>query len=454
MGKLTRRDVLGRVAGAAASMALGRSVLGAPRRKPNIIWIMADDLGVYDVGCYGQEHIQTPSIDQLAAEGMRFTQCYAGSTVCAPSRSALMTGQHTGHTRVRGNFAAVGGVGPQNRLPLRDEDVTVAEVLKRAGYATGIVGKWGLGEPDTQGIPNKQGFDFWFGYLNQRRAHEYYPDYLWRNTEKVPLNQGGEKTDYAHDLMTKEALEFVRRVKGAPFFLYLAYTIPHAKFQVPSLDPYAGQPWPEAAKAYAAMVTRMDRDIGRLMQLLKALGLDEDTVVFFCSDNGGYARGEAREMFRPMGPFRGAKGDLYEGGLRVPMIVRWPGRIQAGEVSDFAWAFWDFLPTAAELAGVEPPAGTDGVSILPTLLGDEQKQRHEYLYWEYGAGSSFRQAVRLGRWKAVRLGTKTRPELYDLVTDLGEREDVAAEHPDIVRRIEALMAEAHVESPHWPSGGR
>ena len=411
---------------------------------------MADDLGVYDVGCYGQKHILTPNIDRLAAEGLRFTQCYAGSTVCAPSRSVLMTGQHTGHTRVRGNSALKGGVGPQRRLPFRPEDVTVAECLKRAGYATGISGKWGLGEPETDGIPNRQGFDFWFGYLNQQHAHSYYPAYLWRNTEKVAINPGGTRTDYSHDLMTKEALDFVRRSKDRPFYLYWTTTIPHAKFEVPSLEPYADKPWPEPARAYAAMVTRMDRDIGRLMALLKELDIDGDTLVFFCSDNGGYVAGEARKMFDPQGPLRGNKGNLYEGGLRVPMIVRWPGKVKAGGVSDAAWAFWDFLPTACELAGVAPPKGIDGISVLPTLLGKEQKAQHEYLYWEFRT-RGFAQAVRWGDWKGVRAGTEEPLELYNLGTDLGERTNVAAKHPDVVAKIEGFMAAAHAETEHWPS---
>ena len=436
-------------------MATVRRTQAAPADKPNIIFILADDLGVFDLGCYGQKLIQTPNIDRLAAEGTRFTQCYAGSPVCAPSRSTLMTGQHTGHTTVRGNFAAVGGVWPQHRLPLRDEDITVAEVLKKAGYATGIVGKWGLGEPDTTGIPNRQGFDFWFGYLNQRHAHDYYPDYLWRNTQKVVLegNLGGKKTQYSHDLMTKEALDFVRRSKDKPFFLYLAYTIPHAKFQVPSLEPYTDKPWPEPAKAYAAMVTRMDRDIGRLMTLLKELGLDEKTIVFFTSDNGGYPDPKARKIFDPQGPFRGRKGDVYEGGIRVPMIVRWPGKVPAGRVCDVPWAFWDFLPTAAELAGVQPPKRIDGISMVPTLLGRKQRP-HEFFYWEYLAGGKFAQAVRMGDWKGIRAATEEPLELYNLAQDIGEKNDVAAAHPDIIKKIEAIMEREHVESPNWPSRRR
>ena len=446
---MDRRQFLGAVGAAAA---LPRATLGQGGRKPNIIWIMADDLGVYDVGCYGQKQILTPTIDRLAAEGVKFTQCYAGSTVCAPSRSVLMQGRHSGHSTVRGNAAAVGGRPPQGRIPLNPDDVTVAEVLKTAGYTTGIVGKWGLGEPGTEGIPNKQGFDFWFGYLNQRHAHTYYTDYLWRNTDKVILkgNLDGKRTEYSHDLMTEEALGFVRRAKAKPFFLYLAYTIPHAKFHVPSLEPYADKPWPQQARAYAAMVTRMDRDIGRLLALLKELGLDRDTIVFFTSDNGGYPDGDARKMFNPQGPLRGNKGNLYEGGLRVPMLVRWPGRIKAGRVSDQMWAFWDFLPTAAELAGVEPPKGIDGISMLPAILGKTQSQSHEFLYWEFRT-RGFSQAVRWGDWKGIRGGTEEPLALYNLKSDLGEKHDVAKAHPDVVARIEGFMARSRTPSKHWPS---
>ncbi|MFP4056043.1 MAG: arylsulfatase [Candidatus Brocadiia bacterium] len=430
-----------------AAAAVPRRLLAQGRRKPNIIWIMADDLGAYDLGCTGQKRIRTPHIDRIAAQGMRFTQCYAGSTVCAPSRSVLMTGQHTGHTTVRGNFSAIG----KGRVPLRPQDVTVAEVLKQAGYTTGIVGKWGLGEPGTPGIPSQQGFDFWFGYLNQRRAHEYYPEYLWRNTQKVVLegNRSKPRTDYSHDLMTEEALGFVRRAAKGPFFLYLAYTIPHGKYQVPSVEPYTDEDWSDTEKRYAAMVTRMDRDVGRLMTLLAELGLDRDTVVFFTSDNGAARRWK---RFESCGPLRGYKRSLHEGGIRVPMVVQWPGRIPAGTTSDLAWAFWDFLPTAAALAGVEPPEHTDGISVLPALLGREQPG-HEVFYWEF-LRRDFAQALRMGRWKGIRYGTREPLELYDLEADPGEASDVAAKHPDVVRQIEARMAACRTESKHWPSKKR
>jgi len=460
---MNRRQFLGAMGGAtlagaaATTMHSSRHARAATdrRKRPNILFIMADDLGQYDLGCCGGRHIQTPNIDRIAAEGVRFTQVYAGSTVCAPSRSVLMTGRHTGHTTVRGNSAAVGGPPPQRRIPLNAEDVTVAEVLKVSGYTTGIVGKWGLGEPGTPGIPNKQGFDFWFGYLNQRHAHNYWTQYLWRNTEKVEFAGNSPQTPkvYSHDLMTKEALGFVRRAaEGAkPFFLYAAYTIPHGKLHPPDDKPYGDKPWSQAEKNYAAMVTRMDRDVGRLLALLKELGIDEHTVVFFCSDNGwtpSYCG--AKSEFKSGGPLRGNKGNLYEGGIRVPMLVRWPGRITPGAVSDQVWAFWDFLPTAADIAGADPPAGIDGLSMLPAILGREQRQQHEFLYWEFRTGG-FQQAVRWGDWKGIRHGTQQPLELYNLKDDLSEKHDVAKDHPEVVRKIEAFMAGARSPSKHWPA---
>ena len=456
---MNRRQFLGAMgavslAGAAAtamhSSRPARAATGRHRR-PNIIYIMADDLGQYDLGCCGGTHILTPHIDRLAATGVRFTQCYAGSTVCAPSRSVLMTGRHTGHTTVRGNSAAVGG----GRVPLNADDVTVAEVLQSAGYTTGIVGKWGLGEPGTPGIPNKQGFDFWFGYLNQRHAHNYWTEYLWRNTEKVEFagNSPENRKAYSHDLMTKEALAFIRRAAegSKPFFLYAAYTIPHGKLHPPDDKPYTDKPWSQAEKNYAAMVTRLDGDVGRLMALLKELGLDSDTIVFFCSDNGwtpSYCG--AKSVLKSGGPLRGNKGNLYEGGIRVPMLVRWPGRIKPGAVSDQVWAFWDFLPTAADLAGAKPPAGIDGISMLPAILDTEQKQQHAFLYWEFRTGG-FQQAVRWGDWKGIRHGTEQPLELYNLKDDLSEKSDVAKNHPEVVKKIEAFMAGARTPSKHWPA---
>jgi arylsulfatase A-like enzyme len=445
---------------------------GARKKKPNIIFILADDLGYGDLGCYGQKTIKTPNIDKLAEEGMRFTDHYAGSTVCAPSRCCLMTGYHTGHTLIRGNA----------NVPLRPSDVTVAELLKKAGYTTGIIGKWGLGEADSTGIPNKQGFDYWLGYLNQRHAHNYYPEYLWKNEEKFMLKNevnhviggrdrtpGGvatKRVEYSHDLFAADALRFVERNKNRPFFLYLALTIPHANneagnkgMEVPSLEPYADKEWPEPQKAHAAMITRMDGDVGRLMAKLKKLKLDNNTLVMFSSDNGPHKEGGGDPaFFNSSGPLKGYKRALYEGGIRVPLIARWPGKIKAGSVSHHISAFWDFLPTCCDLVGVKAPEGIDGISMLPTLLGKSGEQReHEYLYWEFHEQGK-RQAVRMGDWKGIRQNVAKDPngpiELYNLKNDIGEKDNVAARHPRIVAKIEAYMKTARTPSEHWPLPGQ
>ncbi len=429
-----------------------------PRQKPNIIFIMADDLGYGDLGCYGQKMIQTPHLDRVAAEGMRFTDFYAGSTVCAPSRCCLMTGFHTGHARVRGNA----------RVPLLPEDVTVAEVLQEAGYATGIIGKWGLGEPESTGIPNRQGFDTWFGYLNQKHAHNYYPDHLWRNQEKVflPGNvvQNGvatERATYSHDLFAEEALRFVEHHAEGPFFLYLALTIPHANneagpegMEVPSDEPYSAKDWPQPQKNHAAMITRMDRDVGRLMDRLKDLGIDEHTIVFFTSDNGPHKEGGGDPtFFQSSGPLRGYKRSLHDGGIRVPLLVRYPGHIQPGTTSDWVGAFWDVPATLADLAGMEFPTGADGISFRRELLGQPGQKGHDFLYWEFHErGSS--QAARHGHWKAVRKQISGPLELYDLSQDLEEENDVAGEHPEVIREFEAYFAQARTDSPHWQIRGR
>jgi len=421
---------------------------------PNIIFIMADDMGYADAGVYGNQLIHTPNIDRLAGQGLRFTQVYAGHPVCAPSRNVLMTGLHTGHTTVRGNFGAFGGVvgvgGAEHRIPLRAEDFTVAELLKKAGYVTGITGKWGLGEPNTPGTPNQQGFDEWFGYLNQRRAHTYYPTFLWLNEARFDLtgNQNGEKTQYTHDLFTGFALNFIRRHANEPFFLYVPYTIPHAAFEVPSLGPYQNKPWPEEKKAVAAMETRMDRDIGRILDLLDELHLADNTVVFFTSDNG--APQDIAAMFRGTGPFRDYKGSVYEGGIRVPMIVRWPGHIPAGKLDQTAvWYFADFLPTAAAIAGIDPPANLDGVSVLPTLLGKQQDLADRFLYWEYPTRHG-EHAARWRNWKAVcpKLGAPI--ELYDLASDVGETTNLAARRPDLVRKFKQYFETCRTESKEFP----
>jgi arylsulfatase A-like enzyme len=334
-------------------------------------------------------------------------------------------------------------------VPLHAGDVTVAEVLKQAGYTTGITGKWGLGEPGTSGPPNRQGFDEWFGYLNQRRAHSYYPEFLWNNEQRVTLdaNLNGGRGDYAHDRFTDFALQFVREQRDGPFFLYLAYTVPHAKYEIPSVEPYEDRPWSDNAKVHAAMITRMDRDVGKFMALLKELEIDDKTIVFFCSDNGAAQRWEG--TFDSSGALRGHKRDMYEGGIRTPMIVRWPGRVAAGTVSDAVWYFADFLPTAADLAGVDSPTGIDGVSVLPTLLGKKQSLDDRFLYWEFFE-RGFRQAARHGNWKAIRPGIGKPLELYDLNRDQGETEDLAARHPEVVKIFEEYLQTARTESEAWP----
>ena len=457
-----------------AQLSLVESTAADRPSRPNIIFVMADDLGYGDLGCYGQKVIATPKLDQMAREGLLFRQFYAGCTVCAPSRSVLMTGQHMGHTYVRGNAGRRMGI-----QSLRAKDVTVAEVLKQAGYATALCGKWGLGDaqPGDTGLPNDQGFDFFYGYLNQVHAHNYYPEFLWRNKEKVPLKNvvvrsgkgyggftGGyatKRSDYSHDLIMEQALAFVRQNRSRPFFLYLSLTIPHANNEgtrgtgngqeVPDYGQYADRSWSDANKGYAAMVTRMDRDMGRLFDELKKLGIDERTVVMFTSDNGPQKEGgQDPELFDTNGPLRGMKRDLYEGGIRVPMIVRWPGQTPAGAVTDHIGYFGDLMATAAELSGGSPPPHIDSISFVPTITGRSADQRpHRYLYWEFYERGS-KQAVRAGKWKAVRMPMIAgKTELYDLESDLSESRNVAAEHPEIVRKLEAMMDEAHVPNPNW-----
>jgi len=429
--------------------------------KPNIIFILADDLGYGDVSCYGQKRFATPNIDRLAAEGLRWTQHYAGATVCAPSRCSLMTGLHGGHAYIRGNRE----VQPEGQAPLEAEAVTVAEGLRRAGYVTGGFGKWGLGPVGSEGDPNRQGFDEWFGYNCQRQAHSYYPDHLWHNDRKVVLegNRDGGQQTYSQDLIAEEALAFIRRHKDRPFFCYVPFTIPHAAMQVPeeALSTFRGK-WPEPPvtgghyarqeaprAAFAAMVTRMDADVGRILDLLADLGIDENTLVMFTSDNGPHKEGgHDPDFFDSNGPLHGYKRDLYEGGIRVPFVARWPGRIGPGRVTDHVAAFWDFLPTAWELAGLQPPEDIDGISYVPTLLGGEQRP-HEYLYWEFHEQGR-KQAVRMGDWKAVYLVAADRFELYNLAEDLAETRNVAEQHPQIANRMRRIMRQAHRPSALFP----
>lgn len=447
---------------------------------PNLIFILADDLGYGDLGCYGQKLIQTPNLDRMAAEGLRFRNFYAGCTVCASSRSVLMTGQHMGHTYVRGN-----GAGSEQAL--RAEDITVAEVLQSAGYATALCGKWGLGDdrPGDTGLPNDQGFDHFFGYLNQVHAHNYYPEFLWLDKSKLPLRNrvirssrgyggfvGGyasEQVDYSHDLVMADALKFVDAHHKQPFFLYLALTIPHANNEgtrmspdrngqeVPDHGSYAQKDWPVQDKGQAAMITRMDQGVGELLEKLKQLGIDDRTLVMFSSDNGHHDEGgHDTDRFDPNGPLRGMKRDLYEGGIRVPLIARWPGTIKPGGITHHISYFGDLMATAAELAQTKCPAETDSVSFVPTLRGnDEAQAKHDYLYWEFYEQGS-KQAVRFGNWKAIRQPMfNGEIELYNLENDLGESTNVAAQHKDLLVKAEMMMTEAHQPNPNWkPRGGK
>ncbi len=432
-------------------------------RPPNIVFIMADDLGYGELGCYGQDKIRTPRIDRMAAEGMRFSDAYSGCSVCAPARSVLMTGLHMGHTSVRSN---PGGV------PILDEDTTVGELLQAQGYTTGCFGKWGLGDIGTDGVPWKQGFDEFVGYLHQAHAHYYYPLYIYDNDKRLPLagNEGDGRGTYSHDVIADRALQFIERHQDQPFFCYVPFTIPHSEYTAPDDEVYAqykgqfeeltlrenpNRPGrlirPEEPHAtLAAMITRLDRDVGRILDRIAELGLDEDTIVFFTSDNGA-AAALWTDYFLSSGPLRGAKRAFYEGGIRVPMLVRWPGRVEPGSTSDHVWGFHDFLPTAVELAGEDPPDGIDGLSVVPTLLGEGKQQIHEYLYWELprydGETGKFRdetpsQAVRAGKWKAVRAAPDAPLELYDLETDLSETRDLSSDHPDVLSRMEELLQNA------------
>ena len=444
--------------------------------KPNIIFILADDLGYGDLGCYGQKQILTPRLDQMAVEGMRFTQFYAGCTVCAPSRCVLMTGQHTGRTWVRGN------AGGENSIiqSLRAEDVTVADVLKGAGYRNGLIGKWGLGEVDQPGFPLNKGFDYFYGYLSQVHAHNYYPEFLYRNADRVKLQNvverpngqgqdflGGsatKKVEYSHDLFAQEALSFVRDNAERPFFLYLALTIPHANneatrmtgngAEVPTFGIYATREWSDQDKGQAAMITRMDADIGRLIDLLQELGIDKNTLIMFSSDNGPHNEaGHSPKTFQPSGELKGMKRSLTEGGIRVPMLARWPEKIAAGSVSNFIGSFQDILPTLKELSGSPTKADTTGLSFVPTLLGEGQQSEHEYLYWEFYEQGS-RQSVRFGDWTAIREPMFNGDvKLYNLSHDLAQSNDVASDNPEVVARAIGFMEQAHQPNKNWTPRG-
>lgn len=425
--------------------------------RPNIVFIMADDLGFGDVGCYGQTMIQTPNIDALAKEGIRFTQAYAGGPVCTSSRSSLMTGLHNGHAPARDNV-------PHYDSYLEADHVTLAEVLQEAGYRCGGIGKWSLGDPGTVGDATKQGFDMWFGYQNQDHAHYYFPEYL--DDSAAPSGRvefpGNSRTRrvYSHDVMTDRALEFIEDSAGSPFFLYAAYTVPHFadrsedpdRLSVPSLGEYENKPWSVAAKKYASMVSRLDRDVGRIVQLVEHLGLSENTLIVFTSDQGPLSGGPSEEL-NSNGPLRGAKRTLYEGGVRIPFIVRWKGRVPAEQTSDETIAFWDMLPTLAEVAGVTSVPDVDGHSVLDAFFGKALGKRHEYLYWDYGhTRRRYDQAVRLEDWKGIRLGVGEPIRLYNLRRDLGESQDVASQHPDVVERVAEIMDTAATPDDRYEVG--
>ncbi len=427
----------------------------AAQRPPNIVFIMADDLGYGELGCYGQTLIATPNIDRLAAEGMRFTQAYAGGPVCAASRSVLMTGLHNGHTPARDNV-------PHYHAYLQDDDVTVAEVLHRAGYRCGGVGKWSLGDAGTVGRATNQGFDTWLGYLNQDHAHYYYTEYLDDDEGRLELTGNtASHESYSHDLLTDRASRFIRESQEAPFFLYVAYTLPHFSSReedpdrraVPSTAPYSDRRWDDASKKYAAMVHMLDRDVGRIADLIDELGLGEDTLVIFTSDNGGL--GTSPHQFRTNGPLRGAKSSVFEGGIRVPFIARWKNNVPAGSVSDEVVAFQDMLPTCAKLAGAMVPSdlSLDGIPITDALRGEALPKRSTPLYWDYGhcRGDQYVQAVRLGEWKGIRSAKTGQVELYDLKSDLGETRNVArsSETCRTDRQADGRVRDPEPTLPRW-----
>ena len=419
--------------------------------RPNIIWIMCDDLGYGDLGCFGQKTMATPRLDQLAREGMRFTDFYAGCTVCRPSRLSLWTGKHMGHTPISSNA----------NYHFKPEDVTVAELLREAGYRTGGVGKWAMGGVGTSGFPLKNGFDFWMGYLDQGEAHNYYPTHLWRNGQRYPLagnvlsdhpaargRVASRKVTWSHPVMTEQAFGFIRENREQPFLLHVHWTIPHANneggrvhgdgMEVPDYGPYEDRDWENTSKGQAAMVTWMDRDVGRLVDLLRELKIDRRTLVVFTSDNGPHSEGgHKHEVFDANGPLRGFKRDLYEGGIRVPTIAWWPGVVEPGTTCSEPLAFWDFLPTACELAGVKTPEGLDGFSFVNALSGKPQRS-HDYLYWKYGK----KEAVRSGQWKLIRTSPGKPVELYDLKADPWEQRDVADGYQEEVKRLRGYMAKA------------
>ena len=452
-------------------------------KYPNIVYILADDLGIGDLGCYGQQIIKTPNIDKIAAQGILFTNHYSGSTVCAPSRCALMTGQHTGHTSIRDNVGGVGISGGEGQLPMDANSITIAELLKQKGYATGAFGKWGLGFIGTSGDPNKQGFDEFFGYNCQAMAHRFYPEYLWHNDKKVflPGNNWTNKVTYSADVIHNKAIQFIEKNANNPFFLYYPTTIAHAELIVPNdeilkrhlgkyvevpialekggaygpdIDIKAYFPQENPKATYAAMVERLDRQVGEVMEKLKELGIDKNTLLVFSSDNGvNREAGIDPEFFNSNSLFRGSKRDLYDGGIKTPMVAKWPAKIKAGTTTNHLSAFWDVFPTISEIVHEKTSKNVDGISFLPTLLALKNQKSHEYLYWEFHSING-RQAVRKGKWKAVRLNVlikaKTTTELYDLDEDPSETINLATKYPEKVKEMELLMEKSHTETQMFP----
>ena len=458
---------------------LGSAEVSKTIALPNVIYILADDLGYGDLSVYGQKKFNTPHIDKLAAEGMLFTQHYSGSTVCAPSRSALMTGMHTGHTVVRGNY----GIKPEGQFPIPDSTLTIAEVLKKAGYSTGAFGKWGLGYPGSEGDPNNQGFDTFYGYNCQTMGHNYYPYHLWSNQDSIvlPENSGTKKGIYAPNLIHEKTLQFIEENKDRPFFAYVPSIIPHAELVAPEAvqNKFRGKYVPEKVykgtddgprfkrggygsqteshAAFAAMVSILDEQVGEIVKKVEDLGIADNTIIIFTSDNGPHLEGGADpDYFNSNGILKGYKRDLYEGGIRVPMMVKWPKKIIPGTVTEHVSAFWDVFPTLAEIAGIKETPDLDGISLLPTLLGKSTEQKeHEYLYWEFHEKGG-RQAVRMGDWKAVKYNVLQNPdariELYDLSKDIGEENNLAADFPDVVAEMESILERARTPSEVFKFG--
>ena len=436
---------------------------------PNVIYIMADDLGIGDLGCYGQKFIKTPSIDRLAREGVRFAQHYAGAPVCGPSRCSLLTGKHTGHANVRGNALTPKSDGEEFDKPLANDEITIAEIMKQKGYATGCVGKWGMGGPKSEGSPNQQGFDYFFGFLNQASAHKHYPEFMFENRQKIAF----DKQFYSHQLFEEKALDFIDKNAEKPFFLYFVPTLPHAELIVPAKDvnpydglfpekPFVGDPkgigWvsqPRPVATYAAMVAMLDKSVERILDLLKKKNIDKNTLIIFTSDNGVHDRsGYNPDIMDSNGPFRGIKRDMYEGGIRSPYVARWPEKIRPGTASYHVAAFYDLLPTLCDIIGVKAPKGIDGISFLPSLTGEGVQNKHDFLYWELHEYGGL-QAVLKDNWKLIRFDIdkkEFRYELYNISGDPGEQMNVAGQYPERVKNLILLMDKAHSPSERYPFG--